>query len=158
MPDEILVIRDYPASTGSLVPSLKESFPGHTVRLIDTADLHAGILDRPRVAMLVLPGIVGEKSPYPLTIGEEGLKRIHAFASSRGVVLTICAATYFVCRETTYTPPWGAPTRPPLEAEHFIKPEPGLLVLFPSYMWHGTVPFSGEETRLTMAFDIVPGR
>jgi tetratricopeptide (TPR) repeat protein len=52
----------------------------------------------------------------------------------------------------------GAPTRPPLEAEHFIKPEPGLLVLFPSYMWHGTVPFSGEETRLTMAFDIVPGR
>jgi glutamine amidotransferase-like uncharacterized protein len=109
MPDEILVIRDYPASTGSLAPSLKESFPNHVMRLIDTADLHAGVLDNPNVAMLVLPGIVGEKSPYPLTIGEDGLKRIHKFASSRGVVLTICAATYFVCRETSYKPPWGTP-------------------------------------------------
>ncbi|OYX33071.1 MAG: hypothetical protein B7Y99_07755 [Caulobacterales bacterium 32-69-10] len=52
----------------------------------------------------------------------------------------------------------GAPTRPALEAEHFVKPAPGKLVLFPSYMWHGTVPFSGEETRLTLAFDVVPGR
>jgi hypothetical protein len=50
------------------------------------------------------------------------------------------------------------PTRPPLEAEHFVRPAPGKLVLFPSYMWHGTVPFSGDETRLTMAFDVVPGR
>ena len=50
----------------------------------------------------------------------------------------------------------GIPTRPPLEAQHFIKPEPGLLALFPSYMWHGTVPFSGDETRLTIAFDVVP--
>ena len=23
--------------------------------------------------------------------------------------------------------------------EHFVKPEAGMLVLFPSYMWHGTV-------------------
>jgi Putative 2OG-Fe(II) oxygenase len=50
----------------------------------------------------------------------------------------------------------GVPTTPALEAEHFEKPEPGLLVLFPSYMWHGTVPFSGDQTRLTFAFDIVP--
>jgi tetratricopeptide (TPR) repeat protein len=50
----------------------------------------------------------------------------------------------------------GAPTQPALEAEHFVKPLPGKLVLFPSYMWHGTVPFSGEEKRLTMAFDVVP--
>lgn len=46
----------------------------------------------------------------------------------------------------------AAPTPP----EHFEKPEPGKLVLFPSYMWHGTVPFTGEETRLTIAFDVVP--
>ncbi len=49
----------------------------------------------------------------------------------------------------------GTPTRPPLEAEHFIKPEPGMLVLFPSYMWHGTVPFAADGTRLTCAFDVV---
>ena len=50
----------------------------------------------------------------------------------------------------------GVPTRPPLEAEHWVKPEPGMLVLFPSYMWHGTVPFSGDQPRLTCAFDVLP--
>ena len=51
----------------------------------------------------------------------------------------------------------GIPTRPALGAEHFIRPEPGLLVLFPSYMWHGTVPFSDDAPRLSVAFDLVPG-
>ena len=37
-----------------------------------------------------------------------------------------------------------------------IKPEPGRLVLFPSYMWHGTIPFAGREKRTTIAFDVVP--
>ncbi len=50
----------------------------------------------------------------------------------------------------------GSPTKPPLQAEHFIKPAPGLLALFPSHMWHGTIPFSGDGTRLTIAFDILP--
>lgn len=50
----------------------------------------------------------------------------------------------------------GLALDPPLPAEHFIKPEPGLLVLFPSYLWHGTVPFAGTGTRLTIAFDVVP--
>jgi Flp pilus assembly protein TadD len=49
----------------------------------------------------------------------------------------------------------GPVTAPPLPHEHLVKPEPGLLVLFPSYMWHGTVPFVSEETRLSCAFDIV---
>lgn len=50
----------------------------------------------------------------------------------------------------------GIRTGPPLPAEHLVKPEPGMLVLFPSYMWHGTIPFSGDEPRLTVAFDVVP--
>lgn len=50
------------------------------------------------------------------------------------------------------------PTRPAMGAEFVLKPEPGLLALFPSYMWHGTIPFSGGEadTRMTIAFDMVP--
>ena len=51
----------------------------------------------------------------------------------------------------------GVVTQPKMGPEHFVRPEPGRLVLFPSYMWHGTVPFSGEDERLTIAFDIVPG-
>jgi tetratricopeptide (TPR) repeat protein len=50
----------------------------------------------------------------------------------------------------------GCPTRPALGPEHKVRPEPGGLVLFPSYMWHGTRPFGGTETRLTFAFDVVP--
>lgn len=34
-----------------------------------------------------------------------------------------------------------------------IEPRPGRLVLFPSTMWHGTIPFTGGE-RLTVAFDV----
>jgi hypothetical protein len=52
----------------------------------------------------------------------------------------------------------GTPTLPKLEPEHFVKPEPGRLVLFPSYMWHGTMPFEGDDNRLTIAFDLVPKR
>ncbi len=50
------------------------------------------------------------------------------------------------------------PTIPPLPAEYFVRPSPGLLVLFPSWFWHGTVPFSGapSDSRLTIAFDVVP--
>lgn len=50
----------------------------------------------------------------------------------------------------------GSPTVPALEPEYYVEPKPGMLVLFPSYMWHGTVPFSGDQTRLTFAFDLSP--
>jgi tetratricopeptide (TPR) repeat protein len=50
----------------------------------------------------------------------------------------------------------GIVTSPKLGAEHSIRPSPGMLVLFPSYVWHGTVPFSSNQARLTVAFDAVP--
>jgi predicted Zn-dependent protease len=37
-----------------------------------------------------------------------------------------------------------------------VRPQPGSLVLFPSSLWHGTVPFAGGNERLTVAFDAVP--
>lgn len=49
------------------------------------------------------------------------------------------------------------PTRPEIEPFLHLRPEPGRLVLFPSYLWHGTVPFTSDEQRLTIAFDLVPG-
>jgi tetratricopeptide (TPR) repeat protein len=52
----------------------------------------------------------------------------------------------------------GVPMQPPLPADYFVRPEPGLLVLFPSWMWHGTLPFTSAAggTRLSIAFDLVP--
>ncbi len=37
-----------------------------------------------------------------------------------------------------------------------VQPVPGRLVLFPSYMWHGTIPFHDTQPRTTIAFDVVP--
>ncbi len=39
-----------------------------------------------------------------------------------------------------------------------VQPKPGRLVLFPSYMWHGTVTFHTDEVRTTVAFDAIPYR
>lgn len=35
-------------------------------------------------------------------------------------------------------------------------PEEGRLLLFPSYLFHHTVPFEGEDFRISIAFDVVP--
>jgi tetratricopeptide (TPR) repeat protein len=54
---------------------------------------------------------------------------------------------------------FGAPgmlTTPSLPAQLSVRPETGLLVLFPSYFWHGTLPFHSAQPRLTVAFDVVP--
>ncbi|HQS68704.1 MAG: hypothetical protein B7Y36_03185 [Novosphingobium sp. 28-62-57] len=53
---------------------------------------------------------------------------------------------------------FGAP--PPelglgLEPYGAVAPQPGRLALFPSTLWHGTVPFDDGE-RLTIAFDVIP--
>ena len=42
-----------------------------------------------------------------------------------------------------------------LPPRRIVEPKPGKLVLFPSYMWHGTMPFHSGD-RLTAAFDYVP--
>ncbi len=47
---------------------------------------------------------------------------------------------------------------PPGAARRMIQPKVGRLALFPSYMWHGTVPFQSDEPRMTVAFDVVPER
>jgi hypothetical protein len=56
---------------------------------------------------------------------------------------------------------WLEIGRPPAEMRIELpplvtfEPKPGRLVLFPSYLFHGTRPFSSGE-RLTVAFDLVP--
>jgi hypothetical protein len=40
--------------------------------------------------------------------------------------------------------------------ERHVQARPGHLVLFPSYFWHGTVPFDTRDERITVAFDVVP--
>jgi hypothetical protein len=47
---------------------------------------------------------------------------------------------------------------PGAPAEHYVRPSAGMLVLFPSYMWHGTNAINGPQVRTTIAFDAVPAR
>lgn len=44
---------------------------------------------------------------------------------------------------------------PGATAERVVQPRAGRLVLFPSYMWHGTNPIHGPAPRTTIAFDAV---
>ncbi len=56
---------------------------------------------------------------------------------------------------------WLALGQPPAELGidlppfRTIEPKPGRLALFPSIMWHGTMPFQSGE-RMTVAFDVAP--
>eukprot|EP01093_Parvamoeba_rugata_P012187 TRINITY_DN34_c0_g5_i1.p1 TRINITY_DN34_c0_g5~~TRINITY_DN34_c0_g5_i1.p1 ORF type:complete len:610 (+),score=71.93 TRINITY_DN34_c0_g5_i1:4841-6670(+) len=50
----------------------------------------------------------------------------------------------------------GVRVHTPLEPERWIEPEEGVLVLFPSFMWHGTAPFESADDRLSVAFDLLP--
>ena len=43
-------------------------------------------------------------------------------------------------------------TRPP--AIVYERPKEGAIVCFPSYLWHWTEPFAGDEERVSVAFDI----
>jgi len=47
---------------------------------------------------------------------------------------------------------------PQANAARYIRPSAGLLVLFPSYMWHGTNAIHGPQVRTTIAFDALPSR
>lgn len=53
---------------------------------------------------------------------------------------------------------------PPFEAgiknarTRTVQAKAGTLVLFPSYMWHGSLPLKAAETRMTIAFDVLPLR
>ena len=52
-------------------------------------------------------------------------------------------------------PPLGDPRLTP---ERHVTPEPGLLVLFPSYMWHGVERFEAASPRVTTPADFAPIR
>lgn len=43
-------------------------------------------------------------------------------------------------------------------AVHAICPTEGLLVLFPAYLYHRTIPLAGDAHRISIAFDVLPSR
>ncbi len=37
-----------------------------------------------------------------------------------------------------------------------VRPRPGMAIVFPSYVWHGTIPTGGAGQRISIAFDLHP--
>lgn len=44
-------------------------------------------------------------------------------------------------------------SQPPLR---LIRPVEGMMLSFPSYFWHRTIPFEGARERISIAFDVIP--
>jgi uncharacterized protein (TIGR02466 family) len=53
------------------------------------------------------------------------------------------------CEVTTagYEPVWGT---------RYIKPEPGMFVVFPAHMFHDVVPTRSNEWRIAIVVDVMP--
>jgi len=49
-------------------------------------------------------------------------------------------------------------TQPVLGPEKWVQPKAGMVVLFPSFLWHGTAPIHDGSVRVTAPFDVVPVR
>lgn len=114
MPPDILIYDEHPASTWAVHTAMKKSFARESANVIRITanDIRAGVLQKENSRIFVLPGILGENSAYPAQLDGAALKNIHDFVERRNnVLLTICAGTYFICRETRYTPPWGTAKR-----------------------------------------------
>lgn len=121
---------------------------------------------------------VGRDGGHPLTRRNRGDYRI---AGSWSVQLTgggrhvnhvhpegwISSAYYVLVPPRTAADPdragwikFGEPpfkTVPSTPAQKWIAPEAGQLVLFPSFLWHGTEPIRDDSLRVTAPFDVVPG-
>jgi uncharacterized protein (TIGR02466 family) len=52
-------------------------------------------------------------------------------------------------------PKFSAPSIPKLKV---IRPQAGLVVLFPSFYWHRTIPFESDSKRISIAFDLIVGK
>ena len=107
MPPKIAIYNNGRGTTGSLIPSLRTSFNGFALETVKPAHLDAGILQNRNTKIFILPGIAGEDSPYPDELTPGRLESISRFVQEGGVMLAICAGSYFFAQKTFYTPAWG---------------------------------------------------
>lgn len=67
--------------------------------------------------------------------------------------LNACAPDGYLelCHREHYGPP-----DPANDDFKLVAPEPGTLAVFPSYLWHATIPFKSPDVRVSIGFDAVP--
>lgn len=114
---------------------------------------------------------------HPLLSNRDGATRISAAWSirlqgsgfhinhihSEGVVSSACYISVPPAPDDGGQEGWLALGQPPhdiplpLAPVATVEPRPGRLCLFPSFLYHGTIPFPAGE-RITIAFDVAPER
>ncbi len=156
----VLVYSQQPTASSSVIAMMNTYMQprGIAVETCGGEDVHKGILNQTDVAGLVIPGIIGDESAYSGQIGEEGMERITNAVAKGRFLMTLCAGTYFICRETVYAPSWGEkrerqPARYLFNATATGPLEDGL-----SHVWKdqngrsrlamAPLTFNGEETAL----------
>jgi uncharacterized protein (TIGR02466 family) len=115
--------------------------------------------DRPFFA--VLPR-AWDLSGWAVVLSPQGFQTPHIHPES------FCSGVYYIqipdtiVQSNTYEGRLSFGNLFPNEAEdvklekYTIAPEEGLLVLFPSYFWHATIPFSGDRDRVCISFNVIP--
>jgi glutamine amidotransferase-like uncharacterized protein len=146
MPHNIFVYADVMTATGSLMPSLQQTFNAQDYKIhrITAQDILGGVLRTPQSGIFILPGIVGEVSPYTAQLPLLALQEISDFVGrNNNVMLTLCAGSYFIARQTIYVPDHGAP-----KGRHSLAP------MF-NGVARGPVPGYGRASSNNCQFDDV---
>lgn len=100
--------REARTATDSIAKSMRHSFTGHDVRL-ESTELFMRRLRENSADICILPAIFGEQSMYHEFLGQRGMGDMRDYVERGGVLVTICAGSYYICANTRYTPEWGHP-------------------------------------------------
>lgn len=105
---KIVVFGEGPVAAGSVVDSFNGSFRNTDIKLAHAKDIkHNPLTLDSNTLAFVLPGIVGEHSPYKDLLGKEGNQRIRRYVEEGGVFIGFCAGAYYACKTISYRTPWG---------------------------------------------------
>ncbi len=101
-------------------------------------------------------------SGWAVVLESEGLQNSHIHPES------YCSGVYYIqvpntIKENNYGAGYlnfGTSFLSELDMEnqdkYKVQPQAGLLVIFHSYFWHSTIPFSGDSERICISFNMIP--
>ena len=126
------------------VASVAETDPGHVV-----------VTSRPPATRMRMWGVI-------MHAGGHQIPHIHPAAWLSGVYYP--EVPDFVSAQDPEHRGWIELGRPPEEdypdvkpmPVEAIRPEEGLLIIFPAWFYHRTIPFPADARRISVAFDLVP--
>ncbi|AUH51578.1 hypothetical protein CXB49_12485 [Chromobacterium sp. ATCC 53434] len=139
---------------GPLAAELQQLLAAEVCRILELPD--------PGVASLAAQGL--RISAWSVVLDSGGYQDIHIHQAGvlSGVfylrIPAMSGSEHAGCLLFPHTVPWLPPrsgVQPPPPWP--VRPESGLLLLFPSYLWHRTEPFRSDEPRICIAFDVLPG-